>query len=92
LGMGTNSKGCFLGGMGGWSLVVFQSREVEFFLFFEELFFWWCGMGCLEKVDFILFYFWSFFSFMIWWLNEDFFSNFFYIKSISFFGEWKIFI
>ncbi len=30
-GMGTNPKVCFLGGMGGGSLVVFQGRKVGFF-------------------------------------------------------------
>jgi hypothetical protein len=38
--MGTNPKGCFLGDMGGRSLVAFQSRMVR-----------WCEMGCLEKTD-----------------------------------------
>jgi hypothetical protein len=30
LGMGTNPKGCFLGGMEGKSLVISQSRKVGF--------------------------------------------------------------
>jgi len=50
--MGINPKGCFLGGMGKKSLV-----------FFNEIFFWWCGMGCLEKVGFFLF----FKEIIFWW-------------------------
>jgi hypothetical protein len=42
--MGTNSKVCFLGGMGGRSLVVFQSRKVGFLKNSKELFFG--GVGC----------------------------------------------
>jgi hypothetical protein len=53
--MGINPKGCFLGGMRGRRLVVFQGKKVGFFLIFEELFFWWCGMGCLEKIDGLFF-------------------------------------
>ncbi len=58
LGTWTNPKGCFLGGMGGKSLVVFQGKKVGLFQFSKELFFWWCGMGCLENVDlfFLLWY------------------------------------
>jgi len=37
--MGTNPKGCFLGGMGGKSLVVFQGRKVGFLKNSKELFF-----------------------------------------------------
>ncbi len=48
-GTGTNPKVCFLGGMGGRSLVVSQNRKVGIFLFSKELFFSWCGMGWLEK-------------------------------------------
>jgi hypothetical protein len=40
--MGTNPRVCFLGGMGGKSLVDSQGWKVEFF-------FCWCGMGWLEK-------------------------------------------
>jgi hypothetical protein len=54
--MGTNPMGCFLGGMGGKSLVVFQGREVGFFQFSKELFFWWHGMGCLEKTNVYVFF------------------------------------
>jgi hypothetical protein len=49
--MGINPKGCFLGGMGGKSLIVFQSKKVGFLKNSKELFFWWCGMGCLEKAN-----------------------------------------
>jgi hypothetical protein len=49
--MGTNGKGCLLGGMGGRSLVIFQGKKMRFFLISKELFFWWFGMGCLEKAD-----------------------------------------
>ncbi len=59
--MGANPKVCFLGGMGGRSLVVFQSRKVGFLKKFKELFFWWCGMGWLEKgngyISFLSFFF-----------------------------------
>jgi hypothetical protein len=65
--MGTNPKGYFLNGMGGRSLVVFQGRNMGFFKFSKELFFWWCGMGCLEKVDgYVFFFFLVFFPFVIW--------------------------
>ncbi len=47
--MGIKPKVCFLCGMGGRSLVVFQGRKVGFFLFSKELFFWLCGMAWLEK-------------------------------------------
>jgi hypothetical protein len=47
--MGTNPKVCFFGGMGGKSLVVSQSKKVGCFKNFKELFFWWCGMGWLDK-------------------------------------------
>jgi hypothetical protein len=40
----------------GEVLVVFQGRKVGFFLFSKELFFWWCGMGCLEKMDVYVFF------------------------------------
>jgi hypothetical protein len=35
--MGTNPKLCFLGGMGGRSLVVSQGRKVGFFLIFQGI-------------------------------------------------------
>jgi hypothetical protein len=38
--MGTNPKGCFLSGMARRNLVFFQVKKVEFFSFYEELFFW----------------------------------------------------
>jgi len=60
--MRINSKGCFLGGMGGKSLVVFQGRKITFFKKFKELFFWWCEMGCLEKVDVYVFFLFFFFD------------------------------
>ncbi len=47
--MGTNPRVCFLGGMGRRSLVVYQGRKVGFKKNSKELFFWWCGMGWLEK-------------------------------------------
>jgi hypothetical protein len=59
--MGINPKGCFLGGMGGRSLVVIQGRKVVFFKKFKALFFWWCVMECLEKTD-------GFFSFLFFFL------------------------
>jgi hypothetical protein len=62
--METNPKFFFLGSMGGRSLVVFQSKKVDFFKFFKELFFWWCGMGWLEKGG--GYFFLIFFSFVIW--------------------------
>jgi len=34
--MGTDPRGCFLGGMGGKSLVVSQGEKVGFFLFSKE--------------------------------------------------------
>jgi hypothetical protein len=37
--MGTNPKVCFLGGMGGRSLVVFQGRKVRFLKFFQGIIF-----------------------------------------------------
>jgi hypothetical protein len=47
--MGTNPKVCFLGGMGGRSLIVSRGRKVGFKKNSKELFFWCCGMGWLEK-------------------------------------------
>jgi hypothetical protein len=35
--MRTNPKGCFLGGIGRGSLVVFQGRNVGFFLIFQGI-------------------------------------------------------
>jgi len=57
--MGTYGKGCLLGSMGGRSLAIFKGKKMGFFLISRELFFWWCGMGCLEKKDgfFCLFFF-----------------------------------
>ncbi len=43
------SRGCFLGGMGGRSLVVSQGNKVEFFLFFKEFFFGGVGWGGWRK-------------------------------------------
>jgi hypothetical protein len=56
--MGTNPKVCFLGGMGGRSLVISQSRKVGFLKKFTELFFWRCGMGggWRKGVDFLFFF------------------------------------
>ncbi len=65
LGMGTNPKGCFLGSMGVRSLVIFQGRKVGFLKFSKELFFWWCGMGCLKKAGEYVFFL-VIFSFVIW--------------------------
>ncbi len=50
--MGTNLKGCFLGGMGGKSLVVFQSMKVG------------VGWGVWRK--WMGMFFFVFFSFVIW--------------------------
>jgi hypothetical protein len=61
--MGTKPKVCFLGGMGGGSLVVFQGRKVRFKKNSKQLFFWWCGMGWLEKEG--GFSFWFFFCDMV---------------------------
>jgi hypothetical protein len=69
--MGTNPKGCFLGSMGGRSLVVFQGMKVGFFKFPNELFFWWYGMGVWTKhigflfIIYLLLFFLVFFSFVI---------------------------
>jgi hypothetical protein len=49
LGMWTNPKVCFLGGMGGRSLVVSQGRKVGFFKFFNEFFFGGVGWGGWKK-------------------------------------------
>jgi hypothetical protein len=35
--MGTKTKVCFLSGMGGRSLVVFQAKKVGFFLIFQGI-------------------------------------------------------
>jgi hypothetical protein len=61
-GMGTNPRVYFLDGMGRRSLVVFQGRKVGLKKNSKELFFWWCGMGWLEKgVSFIfILFFWVF--------------------------------
>ncbi len=45
----TNAKACFLGGMGGRSFVVSQSRKVRFFKFSNELFFGGVGWGGWRK-------------------------------------------
>ncbi len=29
--------------------LLFKAGRPDFFLISKELFFWWCGMGCLEK-------------------------------------------
>jgi len=42
--MGINPKVCFLGGMGGRSLVVSQNRKVGFKKI-PRIFFFGCGMG-----------------------------------------------
>jgi hypothetical protein len=47
--MVTHPKVCFLGGMGGRSLVVSQCRKMGFLRNFKKLFFWWCWMGWLQK-------------------------------------------
>jgi hypothetical protein len=69
----------FLGDMGGRSLVVFQGKKVRVFFVFQKTFIWWCGMV------------WIFFSFIIWWFNEDIFSRK-YFKQINviFLGMKKI--
>jgi len=76
--MGTNPKFCLLGSTGGRSLVIFQSRKVEFFLFFKDFFiFGGVGWGGWRKgVGIFLFYF----SFVIWRLNEEFFLEIYFIK------------
>jgi len=74
LGMETNPKGCFLGGMGRGSLVVFQGKKVGFFLIFQGIILLVVWDECLEKVDTILFFFY-FFIFGIWGLNEGFLSR-----------------
>jgi hypothetical protein len=38
--MGINPRGCFLGDMGGRSLVAFQSKKIGLNFFSKELFFW----------------------------------------------------
>jgi hypothetical protein len=57
--MGTNPKVCFLGGMGGGSVVISQRSEVGFKRKIMELFFWRCGMGggWRKGVDFFFFSF-----------------------------------
>jgi hypothetical protein len=35
--MRINPKGCFLGGMGGRSLIFFQGKKVGFFLIFQRI-------------------------------------------------------
>jgi hypothetical protein len=55
--MGTNSKDCFLDGIRGKSLVVFQNKVV-FFKFFKELFFGGVGWdGWKKGVGIFLFIF-----------------------------------
>jgi hypothetical protein len=62
--MGTTPRVCFLGGMGGKSLVDSQGRKVGLKKKFKELFFWWCGVGRLEKGGGSIFIF--FLSFVTW--------------------------
>jgi hypothetical protein len=55
--MGTNPKGCFLGGMGRRSFwLFFKVGRWDFFYFPRNYSFWWCGMGCLEKMDVYVFF------------------------------------
>jgi hypothetical protein len=56
LGMETNPKGCFLGGMGRGSLV-FQGKKVGFFLIFQGIILLLVWDKCLEKVDTIFIFF-----------------------------------
>jgi hypothetical protein len=61
--MGIILRGCFLGGMGGKSLVVSQGRKVGVFFFVSnELFLWWFRMGFLEKGGGYIFFSPVFFS------------------------------
>ncbi len=53
----------FLGGTEGEVWLFFKVTRLSFFLFFKELFLWWCGMGWFEKEGGWVY---SFFSFIIW--------------------------
>jgi len=77
--MGISPRVCFLGGMKGKSLVDFQGRQLGFFQSFKEFFFWWCGMGWLERGGESIFFF--FLSFVTWCLNEDFFLKKIFYKN-----------
>ncbi len=63
-GMGTNPKGCFLGGIRGRSLVVFRGRKVGFLIFqgIILLVMWGGVFGGSRWVCFFL----VFFFFVIW--------------------------
>jgi len=63
--MGTNPKVCFLGGMGGRSLVVSQSRKVGIFLFSGIFFFRGVGWGGWRKGVGIIFFCLFFFCDMV---------------------------
>ncbi len=88
--MGTNPKGCFLGGIRRRGLVFFFEAWRWDFLIFQGiilLVMWGRVCGGSGWVCFFL----VFFSFVIWWLNEDFFSRKYFIKINIFLGEWKNF-
>ncbi len=70
LGMGISLKGCFLGGMGERS---FSRWEGGIFLKNQRIILLVVWDGVLEKANGYLFF--VFFSFVIWWLNEYFFSK-----------------
>jgi hypothetical protein len=62
--MGTNSKGCFLGGMGRKSLVFFKTERWEF-LFFQGSMFLVVWDGVFIESGWVSFSFFVFFSFVI---------------------------
>jgi len=60
--MGTNPKGCFLGSMGGRSLVVFQGMKVGFLKKNPRIYsFGGMGWGVWRKWFFFFFFFFLFF-------------------------------
>jgi len=56
-GMGTNPKRLFLGWHRREKFGCFEGMKVGFLKTSKELFFWWCGMGCLEKAKRFFFFF-----------------------------------
>jgi hypothetical protein len=78
--MGTNPKVCFLGGMGGRSLVVSQSRKVGIFFILQGIFFFVVWDGVVGEREWVYFVFVFFFllrygDLMIFFFKKIFYKN-----------------
>jgi hypothetical protein len=63
--MGTNPKVCFLGGMGGRSLVISQSRKVGFLKKIKGIIFLVVWDGVVGERGWVYIYIFFFFSFFL---------------------------